>query len=150
MAPSSNNINKVIPVNISKNRILSIPNTVHYHEEIIINDMKLRRDAPGVDVEDQPNICSMFRRITKYFSLLHARIKLWNLLFILQLGIKNISHTSPDVKTTKVIIVSAFDTKPFFNWCSHIRASSVIQNRGHIVKSKRPKRDIILSWPGKS
>eukprot|EP00957_Ditylum_brightwellii_P182401 13894810-Ditylum_brightwellii.AAC.1 len=66
------------------------------------------------------------------------------------LWIKNIGWTSPDMQTTKVIIITTLDAKPLLNWGPSIRTQNVIQNMGHIIKSKGPKGEIILSWPMES
>eukprot|EP00957_Ditylum_brightwellii_P139773 10651154-Ditylum_brightwellii.AAC.1 len=73
----------MIPINIHEHRVLDVLHTFHHCEEIIIEDMELGRNALGVEAQDQPNICGMFRQVTQEFALMCPRIELWNLLAIL-------------------------------------------------------------------
>eukprot|EP00957_Ditylum_brightwellii_P090693 6907798-Ditylum_brightwellii.AAC.1 len=93
---------EMTPINIRQHRILDVFHAFHCREEIIIEGVELGRDVPGAEVQDQTNIGGIFRRVTQEFALMFPRIELWNLLAILQGGIKNISWASQNMKSAKM------------------------------------------------
>eukprot|EP00957_Ditylum_brightwellii_P190254 14481485-Ditylum_brightwellii.AAC.1 len=53
-------------------------------------------------------------------------IKLGKGSLCIQLRIKNIGRTTPDVKTVQVIVIIVFNTEPLLDWSPSIGARSVI------------------------